>query len=428
MRNLKRDIVKSGLSFFKHNKDIVMEAYRLPVYNDEPQLYQYTAIFKDEVGEYIPDESIASGVSFSKRRALQKLIGETIERYALTLNNKKLILGKESDLVENHIEIDSLLCFIPSVNFKTKQVLLDKKIRWVKGESLLSKSEILLPAQLIHIPYKFSHNEPTIRTLSSTGAALAMTHEEAVYRAICEVIERDSFMIHYLNKLSSPLIDLLSINDVEIRTILDSIERYNLELFLVDTMTDLGVPSVAAIVIDRTGLGAAVSVGLKAGYDIKSVIIGAIEESLMTRSWIRDNLVYSPKKINKTTINTLEQRAYYWLQPKNIKKMEFWLKSKNIKSINEYKKVPISKQYDEIIKTFREKKIDIYVVELENEEMLGEGIHVVKVVVPDLQPIHLDETMKYTTGKRLYQVPVKIGLLKHINKLNQLNKIPHPFL
>jgi ribosomal protein S12 methylthiotransferase accessory factor len=56
------------------------------------------------------------------------------------------------------------------------------------------------------------------------------------------------------------------------------------------------------------------------------------------------------------------------------------------------------------------------------------GFRVVKVVIPNLHPLYLDEKHPYLGGKRLYDVPVKLGFLKNPRKEDEFNKISHPFL
>lgn len=49
-------------------------------------------------------------------------------------------------------------------------------------------------------------------------------------------------------------------------------------------------------------------------------------------------------------------------------------------------------------------------------------------IIPELQPLYLDERYPYFGSDRLYSVPVKLGYLKNPNNENTLNKFPHPFL
>ena len=76
----------------------------------------------------------------------------------------------------------------------------------------------------------------------------------------------------------------------------------------------------------------------------------------------------------------------------------------------------------------KEKDIEVVYVDITHPKIKKYGIMVVKVFIPKLQPLYLDEYYPYLGGSRLYEVPVKLGFLKVPNQESQLNKIPHPFL
>ncbi|MEK7523277.1 MAG: hypothetical protein AAB569_06835, partial [Patescibacteria group bacterium] len=93
--------LEKGVLFLNENPKITEGFSRTYLYNDEPKVYYYVCYFKDKYSKNYSEDSVAAGVSFNKERALLKLFGETIERYALTINNnKKLIYGNYSSLKE----------------------------------------------------------------------------------------------------------------------------------------------------------------------------------------------------------------------------------------------------------------------------------------------------------------------------------------
>lgn len=425
--------IELGFEFVADNPSIVTSISKLSLYNDEPKLYQYSSYLKDSYG-LVKDtnELTASGISFKKKNAIIKLLGEAMERYSLTTNNNGNLIykdynelnsaGKLSLNPQNIIQLDREML---------SHNILSTKLHWLEGKSLMSDNKILVPAQLIYVPYMHANTEPYLQIPISTGAAAGTSLESAIYRGICEVIERDSFMIHYLNKIHSPLIDLkdLAKKARDLNRIMTILNRYKLELFILDITTDLGMPSFAAIILDKTGLGPAVSVGLKSGLDIKQDIIGAIEESLMTRSWIRDKFVYlEPSYKREKIIRTIEDRAHFWFSLDSIKYLDFWLKNNNVKKINIKTFKRSENELRNTIKLLKDKKIEVIYVDITDKKIKKYNFVVVKVIIPQLQPLYLDERYPYLEGIRLYDAPVKMGVLKKLKTEHQLNKIPHPFL
>ncbi len=431
-KQLDDDVIERGARFICENPEIVKHVHKITSYNDEPKLYSYAIIFKDKFESEYSNESGAAGVSFNKKRAFLKALGETVERYSLSGNNNKKFIN------ESYERLTSL--HKPAINLKEVTPILDKetqckkaakaKIHWIRGKSLMSNKDVLIPAQLIYVPYVYQHSEPALRFPISTGAAAGASLEGALYRGICEVIERDAFMIHYLNKLSSPRVNLSSLKNAIINNVLRLYRRYNLELYIFDITTDLKVPVFAAITIDKTGIGPAVSVGLKAGFDIETDIIGAIEESLMVRSWARDKFIQGGKKHkDKENIISLEDRESFWFPVSVIKYLDFWLKSKSSKKLDlSYKKDLDGNYFKKIIQVLKTENIEAFYTDITDNEIKKYGLLAIKTVIPKLQPLYLDERDSYLKLDRLFSAPVRMGFLSIPNRINQLNKIPHPFL
>lgn len=425
--------VEKGSRFANDNPLIIKEIFKVLSYNDEPKVYSYSICCKEKYNSGENEDAItsASGISFDKRKALMRVLGETIERYSLGGNkNEKFAYNSFDELKKlNKLALnpEALIAFSDRKHIVVN--LNEKNLHWVKGKSLVSNNEILVPAQLVYVPYLHQNSEPLIRFPISTGAAAGETFKDASYRGICEIIERDAFMIAYLNKIPSPKIDLSSINDKKIRHIRNVLKRYKLEPIILDLTNDLRIPVFASIILDKTGLGPAVSVGLKAGFDIKETIIGAIEESLMMRSWIRDKFIYTDLKYRRgKEIITIEDRAHFWFPVSSIRYLDFWLKNKNFKKIRVENLRYSDNKLEKAIELLKERNMEAIYVDITDKDIEKYDFKVVKVIVSKLCPLYLDERYPYLGIERLYNVPVEMKIFKKQKTESQLNEIPHPFL
>lgn len=422
--------------FVVDNPKIVKKIYKIPNYNDEPQLYNYSAQFIDGNSLKVSKDSIASGASFDKNNALLKLIGETAERYSLSTYDRNVLVHKSfNQLVNNKEDVLDLFQLALLSEFfgeSKREALKERKLSLTMGKSLITDTKIMVPAQLVYVPYLYYKSEPILQLPISTGAAAGESIYDAIYRGICEVVERDSFMIHYYNKLDSPKINIETCKNKTITKIVAALKRYNLELYVNDITTDIGVPAVVSIIVDRTGLGPAISIGLKAGFDINQNVIGAIEEALMVRSWVRDEYMYlRPKHTPPQIISSIEDRAIFWYPKNTIRYLDFWLSKK--KNNNPYKLHKLrhnsnQEKVRELIKIFASKGYDVIYVDITTPMILKYGIKVIKVIIPQLQPLHLDEKYSYFTFPRLYNAPIDMGIAGRPKALKELNNIPHPFL
>lgn len=260
----------------------------------------------------------------------------------------------------------------------------------------------------------------------STGVAGRDTVESAILHGIYESIERDAFMIHYLNQIPPVAIDLLSSGNEKILSLYEIAKRYCLQLYCIDITTDIQIPTVAAVVIDKSGYGKAVSVGLKTDMDIEVAVIGAITEAFHTRTWVRKEYESNKRTISKNELvenSSILNRALFWYPVSSIKHINFWLQKSKVVSLKHKKNVTLSlKTVQDIISR---QGLHIYWKEITLPQFKKTNYHVVKVVIPELQQLYLNEKYPLLGGKRLRTVP---GYLGAISKVDIMEHYPHPFL
>lgn len=417
------NVIEKGCQFVLENSKIIKIFRQNLLYNDEPKLFSYFINFKDKFENEDTDNAVANGVSFNKQKALLKVLGETVERYCLGLNNNnEFIFSSYNELVAKKRSVVDPCKF--QINNKNSIDIKNQKFHWVKGKKLENKEIIYIPSQLVYVPYIYENDEIMINHPSSSGAAAGTSLEDAILRGIFELIERDSFIISYLNKIHSPIVNLKRIRDPQIKKIIASLKRYNLELKLVDIAMDLGIPVYAAVLIDKSGIGPAVSVGLKSGFNQHDVAIGAIEEALMVRSGIRDQ--YALNSLTSKNINfSLENRAKFWYPLSSVKHLNFWLKNKNKKNFIKKRR---EKSLKELNLDLKKKNLEIYYIDIADKLIKNYGFEVVKVIIPQLQPLFFSYSLPEILSERVFNVPVLMNIRKEPNLRKNLNKLPHPFL
>jgi len=433
--------IKKAVKIIGKKYSIVRNLYEVSRYNDEPKLFQYSAELYDTCNLSDSRESVdkfAGGASFSQEKAIIKSLGEAFERHCLAIFKKsQFIKTSACELGDKAINLFSIVNFsrrqLSNKNFKLFNFTADTQFNWVKGYSITQHKPLFIPAQLIYVPYNCCDDDKIIRFPITTGAANGGSLEEAIYKGICEVVERDAFMITYLNKLPREKINLT--NNKKFSYIYNLFKRYSLELFVFDITTDIEIPSFLAVIVDYTGVGPAICLGLKASLDPNEGIIGAIEEAQHARPWLRDLMLKNeglqrPKNGN-FNLSNLEERGLSWSDKKMIKHLDFLLKNKNSKNIC---KIPLklvsnnSKSFEKTLMILKKHKLEMAFVDVTTPEINKIGFKVVKVIIPELQPLYLDENFKYLGGKRLYSMSKILGYTKNETKEEDLNKIPHPFL
>ncbi len=298
------------------------------IFHDEPRFYHYVGLIIDRKKK---TEITSNGFSFfSKHKALLICLSELIERYALHNFSKKNAIKSQFNQINNKALNPSLYC-----NHSD-----DTYFYWIKGQNLTKGQDYLLPAQLIYL-YNFN-DEQKLSVSISTGAAAGFNREQVLLNGIYEVIERDAFMTTFLNKIPAIRLDLSSVKNKELGFIVEKLQRYHLELYVFDITNDLEIPVFLAIVIDRSGFGPAVTVGAKAGFNIKQGILGALGEALISRNVLRYRYMHSGEDfVFRLHKYAFIKYALNWYALKNIKKIKFLINQKPQffkKRVSQYKR------------------------------------------------------------------------------------------
>jgi ribosomal protein S12 methylthiotransferase accessory factor len=82
----------------------------------------------------------------------------------------------------------------------------------------------------------------------------------------------------------------------------------------------------------------------------------------------------------------------------------------------------------DILKAFRRLNLDVIVVDLTAPEIIRNGMHCVKVLIPGMLPMTFGHHFTRVAGlERVLRVPVELGYAKQPLRLEHLNPYPHPF-
>lgn len=402
---------------------------------DEPQFYQYSTTIS--LDQNITKHTGSGFSFFSDNLAQVKCLSEAYER--LACDTFDINSFTKSSFNEFRLkEALNPVVFYPFSQeqkeiIETDQLRLTKndKFYWTEVLSYPGRKEYCVPAQLVYTKF-IDKNEKIIRFPISTGAAANFSLDSALYGGICEIVERDSFMIAYLNKVCRCKLDLTSIKNSKIQFLINKARRYLIDVNIFDITTDLNIPSFLTVVIDKSGYGLAVSTGLKADLNSDKAIEGSLQEAFHTRSWIRSCVESGDLNVNIKTnqIKTIKDRGAFWFNIKRIIDIEFFLNlepqtympKKLTNGSSEKSKL------DVISKIIMAAGMKIYYKDLTLDQLKRFGYWIVKVLVPELQPLYLNDRYPYLGNKRIYDVPVKLGLLKKTHLISELNTFPHPFL
>ncbi len=392
-------------------------------YNDEPRQKSFSTNFKTNKkysdGKVNSSDLHGSGVSyFDEESAVMKSIWEAMERFCNYSFKRKSIIKK---IPKNNESFLNLSYFSKDPQVKSS------KFGWVKGVEVFTNKNKLIPAQFVYLNYQRLKNEPHLDFPHNTnGSAGGASHEMALLNGIYELIERDSLMGVYLNKISPPIVNLSAIKDKRIKYILDLYHKFNLDLYVLDATTDLGIPSFLSVAIDRTGLGPAISLGGKAGFKSVDAIIASAGETLMTRLYTKNMLIQGKISFDfKTADGLFPNRAKYWISSSSLKNIEFLIAGRRVDYQAQKFNLKIKSELAKVLKKLKKLGYKVYYVDSTVDEFRKLNFLSYYVMIPGLNPLYLieHEKEKVVNIERLKKVANFFG-----KKFDGLNPIPHPFL
>lgn len=409
---------------------IIRQLKQVKWYNDEPYINVFTARIgkTSELTEVESAERLNTGVAVQKEEAAIKAAGEAVERYCGSLYSKQNLIYESYQQLESALDPVRLIKFSDNQRESENSVVRESEMSWVQGKRLIADEDIYVPAQAVYLPYE-SLDEPRLRNPISTGLASGTAKGAAVYRAICEIIEREAFIISYLNRIALTEIETSSIEDEEIQTLLQKAQDKNLRVRIFELPTDFPIEAYLAITIEESSKGPALVVGASAHHDSYEAIKDAIGETFHTRPWLRQKMMEENNEVNidPHEINTLKERGLYWYDKSMISQLDFWLQGSDKKELNARRGCR-KESLKRLLAAFEVKDYDVIWVDVTTEDVKDAGFSVVRVLAPEMHPLYLREKYKYLGGSRLYNLPVELGLLDSPKTEEELNQTPHPFL
>lgn len=377
------------------------------------------------------------GGAEDEETAISHSIFEAIEHYCILHEREDLFIrGTYNELKPKAVDP---LRFAP---FSPKQLLMnrfegfvfdhDTPFNWLKGYSLTSQKEVLIPASVAYANYSSKeHSEPMIRRPISTGAACGPNTNFAISRGLCEIIERDGYMISFLPEMPKKLIVIDKTTDKEICTLISKFKRYGLEIFFIDTTLDNPVFSVVCLLVDKTGCGPAVCAGLGGSLDPREAIRTSAIEAI--RRYVSNlSAFFQPKPgrlPRKYSFDWfLRKRLQLWSSPHMIGRVRKLVKNaKKVKLVRSRKFKDEQEKVDYLVQKMNKLGCEVFYIDMTIPEVEKFGLRVIKVLCPEMVPLWHDETLPYLGAKRLSTVPKKYGIRVDLELSEEELMNIHPF-
>ncbi len=374
---------------------------------------------------------VTTGVALSRERALAKAVGEGIERYCAAIYDKEhLPFCAYEEKKFPCIDPNEFLKYHPDLyksnHFPWTEFTISEKVRWAPATEITSSNATYyVPAAYIYLPYIYGDSEKKITQNISTGLACHSSYELSAITAICEVVERDAFMIFWRNKLSPPKINIATLPNY-IQVIVQEYAAINQEVVLFDITTDIKLPTV--LVALRCTIpgnpGFVISAACKLSPEL--AILSALEEVELTRSYCH-SLLSDPESINgyrsHDTVKNQKDHMKFWLNPENLYLANFLFESTNQIDIKE---MPHVTSLTSVVQIFSKLGLKVLLADVTTDDIKDYGLYVIRAIIPKLHPLAFGYNNSEFICERLHTVPPQLGFNMLYDSF-KMNNVPHPF-
>ena len=322
-------------------------------------------------------------------------------------------------------------------HFPFKKFNPEAPMDWVWGYSFLQERPILVPELLAY--YSVSCGEGFVYE-TSNGCALGGSLEEAIFHAIMEVVERDSFLLTWYARLPLPRLDLRSANDKELQLMADRIRDVaGYDLYFYNSTMEHGIPSVWAVAKNRRSKGVNLICAAGANPDpinaVKSTIFELAgmmfrdDEKLETNRQTYERMLHEP-----FAVRDMEDHGMLYGLREAEERLNFILNDHGpLRTFaQEFKQPPshpdLKDDLQDILQRFRTLNLDVIVVDQSTSITKRNGLFCVKVLIPGMLPMTFGHHLTRVKGlERVLTVPMKLGFAEKPLTYEGLNPYPHPF-
>ena len=308
------------------------------------------------------------------------------------------------------------------------------RIGWINGYSLLNDQMIKVPAVAAVMNYApKTHSEYFCQT-TSNGLAAGANMLNAILSAAMEVIERDAFVITWHNELPCKKIAPLTHPSSDVIDFCRAYEKAGVEIQLYLLPTDTPCYVFMAIAVQISGDGPRIVSGLGAGFSAAKAARSAILEVGQVRPALKERMLLPEiqeriqiLRENPQNVADIDDHNIVYAIPDHLSAFDF-LFNQPLQDFDWADTLPAEpdKQLQILIDYCKHENTEFVYCNLTPPDMEQLGLYTAKVFMDDFQPIHFGVEQIRLGGKRLFELPKKLGFRKEFSNPTNINIHPHP--
>jgi ribosomal protein S12 methylthiotransferase accessory factor len=400
-----------------------------------PYIYEATLSHFDYRIVKVQDR-MGVGKGATESEAMLAAVGEALERYCAShAYEQAMHCAPWATVREGAIAPPELVLYsnrqYEQKNFAYGRWAPEDAIRWVPVCELPIGQQVFAPATLVFLAWPNPRANDSFTAATSNGLAAGPDLDWAILNGLCELIERDAFLITWMARLPAPKIQFGSLPALG-NSIREHYASWGIEIHVFRMCTDLQAHIMMAIAIDRTGSGPRALVGLGCHLNPGTALLKSLLEVCQIRpAEVRRYRENPPAERLKRyqDVKTLEDHSAYLSVPERLGEFAFLLENgcnQSISDLPDYSTGNLKSDLDRCVEILREAGCRVVYADLTTPDLAGYRIRVVRTLATGLQPIHFGYGEERLGGRRLFELPKRLGFAPNVLSETDLNPCPHP--
>jgi ribosomal protein S12 methylthiotransferase accessory factor len=382
-------------------------------------------------------ERMNAGKGLTENDAVRGAIGEAIEHYCASQVNPQVNFIAPWASVESAGGVAPPECVLYSEtqyarkNFPYRRWSPQDEVMWTPMRELPDRREACAPATLVYLSSPSPRPEDFFTISNSNGLAAGPSLEFAVLHGLYELIERDGFLLTWMNKLPVPEVTF-SASDELAYSIRSHYARYGTEIRVFNISTDLPVYAMMGVALDKTGTGPAVVTGLGCHLNPSVALTKAVLEVCQVHPGEVQRYHREPPAMRLKSyedVHTLEDHSAFLSIPERLGEFSFLLGNGRRQSLSELKdnsQGSVEADLDFCVSHLVEAGCRVLYADLTTPDVVDYGLSVVRTFATGLQPMHFGYGEERLGGKRLFEIARILGYATETRGESELNPCPHP--
>jgi len=316
----------------------------------------------------------------------------------------------------------------------------NRNYNWQRVFELNNGASYFIPEQIVYFDSQLLSKEKRFIYETSNGCALGGSKEEAILYALFEMVERDSFLVNWYNRIAPVKLNIENIKNSNIHRLVSYIMSKGFDLNIMNITMETGIPAIWVSIVDNSyqgnikcynAAGAHINPEKALEGALVEVITSVFVYNKLAEQEEKQELINSLKNHPEKVIN-MEDHVYFYAGKENYQYIKDYFTNKEVIDLSEafpdwYQKEEKAYTLEQILCKVKKYHQRIFLADQSSDTLQKLGLYCVKIMIPTLLTMTFGNRNVRINYERVMDGPIMAGTKSERIAYDQINRDPHPF-